>query len=313
MLYNSYSQEGKNSADNVFKNIPVSKDEVSLFKQFLYSFDFSENTRKAFCLDVRKFAKYFTDTNKEPFDSTRITTMDISGFKSYLRKDKHQAVATVNRALVSLRRYLEWLEEKEHIEFNPAKLVKELKKVPIVPRGLESSQVRKLIREAELRNDIRSKAIFTFFLHTGCRVSDMVQLELQDIIINDRSGSVVFRNGKGNKERQVPLALAARKSLNEYLEIRPPVVSDILFIGERGPLTDTGIRALCNKYSAVCGFKIYPHLLRHTFAHFFLAKNNNDIVALAQILGHENLNTSMRYTAKKQEDLSKLSENVEYC
>ncbi|MFC1678003.1 tyrosine-type recombinase/integrase, partial [Planctomycetota bacterium] len=281
-------------------------------RQFLNSNDFSVHTIKAFIFDIRKFALYFTTVNNEPFDCSRITTMDLTSFKRYLREEKKQAVSTVNRALVSIRRYLDWLVEQGKLEANPGKVVKELRRQQLVPKGLERSQVRKLLREIDLRNDIRSKAIFTFFLNTGCRVSDLVQIELQDLMIGDRSGSVVFRNGKGSKERQVPLTLDCRRALQEYLAVRPPVNSQKLFIGERGALTDVGVRSLCNKYSCICGFNIYPHLLRHSFALQFLKNTNNDIVALAQILGHENLNTTKIYSQKSDRDLAEVVGRLSY-
>lgn len=82
--------------------------------------------------------------------------------------------------------------------------------------------------------------------------------------------------------------------------------------GERGPLTDDGYRAICDKYSAVVGEKIYPHLLRHTFSHQYLENNPGDLVGLAQLLGHENLNTTARYTKKSEGQLGKFVERVEY-
>jgi site-specific recombinase XerD len=85
-----------------------------------------------------------------------------------------------------------------------------------------------------------------------------------------------------------------------------------LFNGERGALTEKGIRSLCDKYSAVCGFKIHPHLLRHTFAHEFLADSSNDLVGLAQILGHENLNTTSRYCKRTGEQLADAAEKLNY-
>jgi len=312
MLYNSYSQGSENWRDNVFKNISTGQNESITFGQFLDSQDFSPHTVKAIIFDIRKLAKYFISANKEPFDSTRITTMDLTSFRRYLREEKHQAVSTVNRALVSVRKYLDWLVSQGHLEINPGKVVKELYRQQLTPKGLERNQVRKLLREIQLRKDVRASAIFNLFLHTGCRVSDLVQIELQDLIINDRSGSVVFRNGKGGKERQVPLPLICRRSIQEYLQIRPPVKSNRLFVGERGALTEIGIRALCNKYSAICGFKIYPHLLRHTMAHQFLKDTGNDIVALAQVLGHSNIQTSARYTQRGQEELGRLVEGVGY-
>ena len=71
-----------------------------------------------------------------------------------------------------------------------------------------------LLREIELRDDMRAAAVFHLLLYTGCRVGDLVALELDDLLISERSGSVVFRFGKGNKQRSVPLPMAARKALS---------------------------------------------------------------------------------------------------
>ncbi|MCY2988010.1 MAG: tyrosine-type recombinase/integrase [Planctomycetota bacterium] len=221
-------------------------------------------------------------------------------------------MSSVNRCLVSLRRFFGWLVEKGHLAHNPGKPVKELKRQMLAPKGLERTQVRRLLREIELRQDLRAGAIFSLFLYTGCRVSDAVNLELPDLILSDRSGSATFRLGKGNKQRTAPLPLPARQAVQAYLDTRPPVASCKIFIGERGPLTEKGVRAICDGYSAFCGFKIYPHLLRHTMAHQFLADNNNDLVALAQILGHENLNTTARYTKRTEEQLGDAADRLDY-
>jgi len=310
MLSNSCSDEHQNSPDNVFSGLRVDPEIGRLINEYLSSHDFSPHTDRAIRNDLRKLVGWFNQSNGEVFSLSRLTVRDLVDFRNHLHREKRQAVATVNRALVSIRRFLEWTVEQNALAINPAKQVKEVRRQLLSPKGLERTEVRRLLRELELREDIRANAIFHVLLYTGCRVSDVVNLELGDINLGDRSGGVVFRHGKGNKQRSVPLPLPARKAVQTYLESRPPVDSPNVFVGERGAITDCGIRALCRKYSAILGIRLHPHLFRHTMAKQFLTDNGNDLVSLAQILGHESLNTTARYSQRTHEQLSEATERM---
>jgi integrase/recombinase XerC len=312
MVSNFRQQGSQNSHDNVFKGLLVGTDEAGLVAGYLAGHDFSIHTRRAIRNDLRKFARWFSEANREAFSVSRVTLRDVTDFRSYLHRERRQAVASVNRALVSIRRFFDWLVQQDKLPSNPAKGVKELRRQPLAPKGLERADVRRLLREIELREDIRAGAIFALLLYTGCRVSDLVSLDLTDLQITERSGSVVFRHGKGNKQRTVPLPVSARKALEGYLACRPLVKTDKLFVGERGAITDTGIRALCRKYSVVIGVRLHPHLFRHTMAKQFLVDNGQDLVSLAQILGHESLNTTSRYSQRSEGQLAESAERLSY-
>lgn len=211
-----------------------------------------------------------------------------------------------------IRRFLDHLVRKGHLPSNPARQVKELRRQQLAPKGLARDAVRRLLREVELRGDLRASAIFHMLLFTGGRVSDLANLTMPDLMMTERTGTAAYRRGKGNKFRTVPIPLPARKALAAYLETRPPINTDHVFVGERGGLTKAGIQSICRKYSALIGVHLHPHLLRHTFSRKFLEDNANDIVSLAQILGHSNIQTTARYSQRDQQQLNNAAENVNY-
>ncbi|HZU37454.1 MAG TPA: site-specific integrase, partial [Gemmataceae bacterium] len=105
MLTELTVSEAKTWGDKVFAGVLVADDWASLFNRYLSDHDFAANTRRAVANDLRKFALWFTSINGEALTLARITARDVSDFKEHLRRDMAQAVATVNRGLVSLRRF----------------------------------------------------------------------------------------------------------------------------------------------------------------------------------------------------------------
>lgn len=311
-MSNFSSQSNKNYEHNVFRGINTIPKQEELFCQHIDMLDVSQHTIQALILDIRKFAKWFTAANAEPWDIERVTSRDVIDFRDYLKSEKKQAVSTINRNLASIRKYFKWLCQNDYLTANPTSSVKELKKQPLAPQGLNRSEVRKLLREVELRKDIRSKAIFSLILYSGARLSDVTFLELSDMTISDRSGTVFYRHGKGSKQRIVPLPLQARKAITQYLQSRPPVDSQRVFIGERGVLNRRGIQTIFEKYRALTGIEnLHCHILRHTFSHIFLSSSGN-LCQLASLLGHESLNSTAIYTKNSIEQLGEAVDRMVY-
>ena len=317
-MSNFSSQSNKNSEHNVFQGINIRPNQEELFLKLTDTLDVSQHTIDAIVLDIRKFSKWFTLANQEPWDAARVTVRDIIDYREHLKTEKKQAVSTINRNLASIRKYFKFLHQREYVTDNPTLSVKELKKQPLAPQGLSRSEVRKMLREVELRKDVRAKAIFSLILYTGARLSDTTFLELSDLTISDRSGTVFYRHGKGSKQRIVPLPLQARKAITQYLETRPPVDSQRVFIGERGVLNRRGIQTIFEKYRALTGIEnLHCHVLRHTFSHIFLSSAekggaSGNLVQLASILGHESLNTVKIYTTNTIEQLGEAVDRMVY-
>ena len=158
----------------------------------------------------------------------------------------------------------------------------------------------------------RNLAILVTLRHTGLRVGELCDLRLADVLISERKGSVTVRSGKGNKHRVVPLNNDATKAISDYLDVRPKVVDDHLFIGQRGdPLRPQGVELIVEKYSRLAGLEnVTPHVLRHSFAKQVL-DSGTDLVAVARLLGHERLDTTARYTQPTERDLEKAVERLE--
>jgi integrase/recombinase XerC len=155
----------------------------------------------------------------------------------------------------------------------------------------------------------RNYALIQLMLQTGLRVGEIAALRHEDLRINERSGSVRVREGKGRKEREVPLNTTARKALRDYLDTlevcdhHAPV-----FRSSRGtPLSVRAIQQSVSTIAARAGIKRIPvsaHTLRHTFAVNYLKGNRGNLVELSNVMGHESLNTTAIYTRPSREDLS---------
>ena len=299
-------------------NPQVTAPERESFRRFLdelRGLGRKEKTLRAYTSDWLLFSRWYEETNGEPFELSRLSSIDVQDYRSFLMA-RGGATATINRRVVFLKRYSRFGSETGLVRQDLHRAVERVqgaRRQTLAPKSLTARQARRLLKELELAGNLRDEAILYVFLYTGIRVGELVQLNRAEVLLSEKKGAIHIRAnvGKGGRERVVPIPLEARRRLRAYLENRLDGYPQ-LFIGQRGPLKEDAVVRVVQKYADRIGVPVTPHLLRHTFAYRYLEKNENDLVGLAAILGHENLNTTRLYTQKRLEDLQDSAERVGY-
>jgi integrase/recombinase XerC len=247
-----------------------------------------------------------------------LTNEAVRGFKLYLL-DQANKPKTINRRLAALAAYSHWLDQAGYVKNarNPVQGVKAVKEAELAPKWLDRKQRAALLRAVDKEVEdatrryprlrvmvLRDAAIVRLILFTGLRVGEIIQLKRTDITLDDRKGSVVVREGKGTKRREVPLNSRARKALVDYLRVRPEGDGYELFLGQRdeGVQSKTVQRAV-QRFAVDAGLEnVTPHVLRHSFAKA-LIDSGVTLEKVATLLGHSNLNTTRIYTTPGERDL----------
>ena len=298
----------------------ATKEEQKRFDQFLQELQErgrSPRTLRAYQFDWSQFAGWYVEVNQEPFTLDRLTAMDVQDYITWGRQQGLKAT-TLNRRLAWLKQYAAWGEDQGVVTPEMRRRIKAIpiqRKQQLAPRSLAPSEARKLLREVKVRGNPRDEAIIATLLYTGLRVGELVSLKMADVTLSERKGVIHIRAevAKGGKEREVPVPKKARETLKIYMENRSSKSDEPLFIGRQGALSAEGVAAVVAKYAAWSRLEgVTPHILRHTFAYIYLESNNNDLVALADILGHTDLNTTRIYTKRRLSDLQEGAERVQF-
>src|SRR5215210_5126176 len=285
---------------------------VGRFLQDLQRQETSPKTRDAYRLDLLHFASWFTQTVGEAFSPEAVTPTDVRDYRSHLINVEKRQPATINRRLAALRRFFQWAKATGLAKEVPTENVKGVASAPRAPRWLEKRDVDRLIRTVERHGSTRDLAIVLTLRHTGVRVSELSSLTLPDVQISERKGSLTVRSGKGGKFRVLPLNVDARQAITAYLDVRPTVSSDRLFVGQRGDgVSPRAVELLVAKYARLANLEgATPHTLRHSFGKHALDAGA-DLVSVAALLGHQRLETTAIYTTPSQRDLEKVVQKLE--
>ena len=186
--------------------------------------------------------------------------------------------------------------------------VKEQKDV--APRWLSRKELLALLRAVRQGENPRDLVTIQMMLGAGLRISEAAALKVSDVELNDRSGWVYVRTGKGMKSRSIPLSVHVRKALQSYLKIRPDEDEEDLFLGQRGPLSEWGIHAIVKKYAYQARLEdVTAHTLRHSFAKN-LVDAGTPLDQVAMLLGHDSLDTTTICTQPSKRDLERTVRNA---
>ncbi len=295
-------------------------DELHLdeFRVYLLAEDRSPVTISGYVGDVGLFARWFEKQSQEVLAPEGLTNDAVRGYKQYLL-DQANKPKTINRRLASLATYAHWLERAGYVKNgrNPVQGIKAVKEVALAPKWLDKKQRAALLRSIDKEVEdamhryprlrlmyLRDAAIVKLILFAGLRVGEIIQLRMSDVILDERKGSVVVREGKGTKRREIPLNAKARKALLDYLSMRPGVELNDLFLGQRGEgVKSKTIQRAVQRFTKKVGLKnATPHTLRHSFAKALIDADVS-LEKVAMLLGHSNLNTTRIYTTPGEEDL----------
>ena len=167
-----------------------------------------------------------------------ITPTDIREYREFLQEQiPPVAPATINRRLAALRRFFSWAKEHHLTDVQPAVHIRNVESAEHGPRSLDRKQWNRLqrcVERATGKQGIRDRGIVLLLYHTGVRAGELAALRLDDLTLNERSGQLHVRRGKGNRARCVPLNAEARTAIRDYLQIRPASQVQHLLVGQRG-------------------------------------------------------------------------------
>jgi integrase/recombinase XerC len=266
---------------------------IELFKQTLIGKNYSAETLRAYLSDLEHFLTWLQKRRVDCDIPYRLQRIDIVEYINFLAAQKASS-QTRKRKLATIRGFLKFLKDNQIIFGNPADTIEGPVREEREPAILLKTEYKALLQVAG--DHPRNFAIVMLFLQTGLRVSELVNLKLQDVDFASRELTV--RQGKGRKDRVVPLVGDALNALKVYLAIREDNPEyDNVFLAKNGTsLNQRTVRYWIKKYYMEAGIKkkASVHTLRHTFATHQI-HNGLKLNQLKEVLGHRQLETTYKY------------------
>ena len=275
--------------------------------------DLASESIRNYLSDLRHFIAWY-ETGREAqannsFTPQGITTPALTRYRAYLQTVQRQKPASVNRCLISLKRYFGWASQQHLITYDPSVAVKLVGQEESAPRHLDDQEEQALVVAVTKAGTLQDRVLIVLLLHTGLRARELCQLRCDQVKLGKRSGSLDII-GKRNKYREVPLNATARNMLEEYL---PSLPSDTVFLFPSGKtkeaLSERALGYIIKKYATRAKLpEVSPHDLRHRFG--YRMAESVPLHRLAQIMGHDSLDTTKLYIQGTRHDLQQAVETI---
>jgi len=261
---------------------------------------FSEHTIIAYKYALDDFIKFFKEFYESEPEIAEIESEDIKPFLGWM-DDKGYSRASLKQKISAVKSFFKFLKKKNFLEHNPAQAVLSPKKPKRLPQYIQKGEIENIIDDIELESlwDWRDSLLFELLYGSGLRISEALQLNLNNININEK---IIRVRGKGNKERIVPITNTFIQKFKSYKNM-------VLAVNKLKSETPLFLDKKLKRLSPAMAYKIVksrmigktevskksPHILRHTFATHLL-DNGADIRSVGEMLGHSSLNTTQIYT-----------------
>jgi len=283
---------------NKFTNNDEFSNKANEFKKYLLiDKKYSNETINSYMNDLYKYFEYIKDNGYSFKDMKR---KDILDYTKYLSKQQ-LSTSTINHNISVLRSFYKFIVVNEHFTTDPMEYIEIPKLRKSLPKVLSYDEVVKLL-DVDLvdKYSYRNKAMLELMYATGLRVSELVNLKINDI---DFEECLVKTMGKGSKERIIPIGDYAILFVLKYLKDYRPLLlkkdyNDYLFLNNRGKkISRQSFYKIVDELAIKKGIttEISPHTLRHSFATHLLDRGA-DIVSIKEMLGHSSLSTTQIYT-----------------
>lgn len=263
--------------------------------------DLADNSVESYQRDINQYIEFLE--NEKVFNWNEIDRYDIVLFLQRL-KEAGKSENSIIRMTSSLRQFHQYLRQEKITEKDPMQKVQTSKKGDTLPKVLSLKEVEKLLETPDVETEIglRDRAILEVLYATGLRISELVNLTLDELHL---TMGFIQTIGKGDKERIIPIGNEAVKWLEEYLEFSRPIFASrateenpYVFLNARGGgLTRQGVWKNLKKIVQLANIKqnVTPHMLRHSFATHLL-ENGADLRIVQELLGHSDISTTQIYT-----------------